>query len=89
MMLNLFKRSAPSKDVARDRLKMILVTDRIDSSTHVIEMMKNDILKVLKKYLDIDENEFDVQISQQGHINGDDAAPRLKADIPIKSMRRR
>ena len=88
-MMNLFKRSAPSKDIARDRLKMILVTDRIDSSTHVIEMMKNDILKVLQKYLDIDENELDIQISQQQHENGNGAAPRLRADIPIKSVRKR
>ena len=88
-MMSLFKRSAPSKDVARDRLKMILVTDRIDGSTHVVEMMKNDILKVLQKYLDIDENELDIQISQQGHENGGDDAPRLRADIPIRSVRRR
>ena len=86
-MMNLFKRTTPSKDVARDRLKMILVTDRIDGSTHVIEMMKNDILKVLQKYLDLDENELDIQISQQNHDGGD--APRLRADIPIRSMRRR
>ena len=88
-MMNLFRRSTPSKDVARDRLKMILVTDRMDGSTHVIEMMKNDILQVLKRYLDIDENELDIQISQQGHDSGDGTAPRLKADIPIKSVRRR
>jgi len=87
-MLSLFRKPAQSKDIARDRLKMILVTDRIDGSTHVIEMMKNDILKVLQKYLDIDVNELDIQISQQGHENGDDS-PRLKADIPIRSMRRR
>ena len=87
--MNLFRKSTPSKDIARDRLKMILVTDRIDGSTHVVEMMKNDILKVLQKYLDIDENELDIQISQQSHKNGDDAAPRLRADIPIRSVRKR
>ena len=86
-MMSLFRKPAPSKDIARDRLKMILVTDRIDGSTHVIEMMKNDILKVLQKYLDIDENELDIQISQQNH-DGEDA-PRLRADIPIRSVRRR
>ena len=88
-MLGLFRKSPPSKDVARDRLKMILVTDRVDTSTHIMEMMKNDILKVLQQYLHIDEDDFDVQICQQGHEGGSGAAPRLKADIPIKSMRRR
>ena len=88
-MLGLFRKPAPSKDVARDRLKMILVTDRVDSSAHILEMMKNDILKVLRHYLHIDEDDFDIQISQQSHTGGSDPSPRLKADIPIKSMRRR
>ena len=88
-MLGLFRKSAPSKDVARDRLKMILVTDRVDGSSRVLEMMKNDILKVLRQYLDIDSDDFDVQICQQGHDDGGELSPRLKADIPIKSMKRR
>jgi len=89
-MLGIFKKPAPSKNVARDRLKMILVTDRADTSNHMMEMMKNDLLKVLQQYMHIDESDFDVQICQQGHESGDNTAPpRLKADIPIKSMRRR
>jgi len=86
--MGIFKKSTPSKDVARDRLKMILVTDRMDSSAHVLEMMKNELLIVLKKYLTIDEDGFDLQIFQQGQEGGDEKA-RLKADIPIKSMKRR
>ena len=87
-MLGLFRKPAQSKDVARDRLKMILVTDRMDGSAHVLEMMKNELLMVIQKYLHIDEGDFDIQICQQGHDGGDES-PRLKADIPIKSMRRR
>jgi len=88
-MLGLFRKPTPSKDVARDRLKMILVTDRVDSSAHIMEMMKNDLLKVLQQYMYIDEHDFDVQICQTGHEEGDGSSPRLRADIPIKSMRRR
>jgi len=87
-MMGLFKKAPPSKDVARDRLKMILVTDRMDSSTHVLEMMKNELLIVLQKYLHIYEDDFDLQICQQGH-DGDSEPARLRADIPIKSMKRR
>ena len=88
-MFGLAKKSAPSKDVARDRLKMILVTDRVDGSTHLLEMMRNDILKVVKQYLDINEEDLDLQICTQDHEDGEDKPPRLKADIPIKSMRKR
>ena len=88
-MFGFAKKTAPSKDYARDRLKMILVTDRVDGSTHFIEMMKNDILMVVKQYLDIDESDLDLQICQPDAACPDDIAPRLKADIPIKSMRKR
>ena len=90
-MLGLFKKSTPSKDVARDRLKMIVVSDRLGGSEKILEMMKNDVLKVLQQYLHIDESDFDIQICQQGHDDGDGSGspPRLKADIPIKSMKRR
>ncbi|MCL2377553.1 MAG: cell division topological specificity factor MinE [Defluviitaleaceae bacterium] len=87
-MISLFRKLAPSKDIARDRLKMILVTDRMDGSAHVLEMMKNDLLIVLKQYINIDDDEFDLHIHQQSPEGGEEA-PRLKAEIPIKSMRRR
>ena len=87
-MIGIFRKSTPSKDIARDRLKMILVTDRVDTSAKVLEMMKNDILIVLQKYLQIDSNDFDIQICQQSHHDGAEPEPRLKVDMPIKSIRR-
>ena len=66
---------------------MILVTDRVDTSAKVVEMMKNEILIVLQKYLQIDANDFDIQICQQSH-QGAEPEPRLKVDMPIKSIRR-
>ena len=88
-MFALFKKNdnIPSKDIARGRLKMVLVADRIGSS-QMIERMKQDILDVLRNYMDIDETDFDIQISQQELANGDEQIPRLKADIPIKNVRR-
>ena len=87
-MIGLFRKSTPSKDIARDRLKMILVTDRVDTSAKVIEIMKNEILMVLQKYLQINEDDFDIQICQQSHHDGAEPEPRLKVDMPIKSIRR-
>jgi len=84
----LFRKPIPSKDIARDRLKMILVTDRMDGSSHVLEMMRNELLIVLQKYMQIDEEAFDLQIYQQNPDGGEEST-WLKADIPIKSMRRR
>jgi len=75
--------STQSKDIAVGRLKMVLVADKVAGSAHMLEMMKNDILDVMRKYIDIDENDLDIQICQQS------TESRLKADIPIKNMRKR
>ncbi len=77
-----------SKDLAKDRLKLVLIHDRVNCGSQVLEMLKNDIIKVISNYMEIDEDELDIQISQtdQGQ-NG--PVPVLYANIPIKSMRKK
>ena len=50
-LLDLFKKKG-SSDVAKDRLKLLLVSDRANCSPEVMEMIKNDIIKVISKYMD-------------------------------------
>ena len=83
--------SAQSKDsgsIALGRLKMVLTADRVEGSAQMLEMMKNDILDVMRKYIDIDEKDLDIQICQQAN-DGAPTESRLKADIPIRNVRRR
>ena len=49
-LLELFKKKG-SGDVAKDRLKLLLVSDRANCSPEVMEMIKNDIIKVISKYM--------------------------------------
>ena len=53
-LLELFKKKG-SGDVAKDRLKLLLVSDRANCSPEVMEMIKNDIIKVISKYMVIDD----------------------------------
>ena len=69
-LMDLFKKKG-SSDVAKDRLKLLLVSDRANCSPEVMEMIKNDIIKVISKYMVID--------------NG--TVPALYANIPIKNLR--
>ena len=85
---NLFTRKPASKDVARDRLKLVLIHDRANCSTELLEMLKADIFKVISNYMEIDERELDIQISQQNIEKGDMPVPVLYANIPIKNMRK-
>ncbi len=83
-----FFRKPPSKDVAKDRLKLVLIHDRANCSTKVLEMMKNDIIQVIAKYMDIDNEELDIQISQMPSGENNESVPTLYANIPIKNIRK-
>lgn len=83
-----FFRRPPSKDVAKDRLKLVLIHDRANCSTKVLEMMKNDIIQVIAKYMDIDNEELDIQISQMPSGENNESVPTLYANIPIKNIRK-
>jgi len=84
-----FKKKAPSSgSVAKDRLKLVLVHDRVDCSTQVLEMLKGDIIKVISNYMEIDEDELDINITQTKSDDNAGSVPVLYANIPIKSMRR-
>ena len=52
-MKNIFRRKK-SREIARDRLKILLISDRVNCSAEMIEMIKNDITKVISKYMKID-----------------------------------
>ena len=49
-----FFRKKSSSNVAKDRLKMVLVSDRANCSPDIMEQIKNDIIHVLSKYVEID-----------------------------------
>lgn len=83
-LMKFFSRSS-SKDVASNRLKLILIHDRATLSPDILENIKEDILNVISKYAEIDDRDIDVKITSQDEIEG--ASPALLASIPIKRMR--
>lgn len=89
-IMSFFKRknSNASGTVARDRLKLVLVHDRVNCSSQVLEMLKTDIIKVISNYMEIDEDELDIQITQTQSDDNNGTVPVLYANIPIKSMRK-
>lgn len=82
------KQEISSGTVAKDRLKLVLVHDRVNCSSQVLEMLKTDIIKVISNYMEIDEEELDIQISQTQSDENNGTVPVLYANIPIKSMRK-
>lgn len=80
-MFELLKRNNNSKDVAKERLQLILVHDRIQLTPREMEQMKKDILAVVSKYVEIDENQFEVSVERN------DKSTALHAELPIRTKR--
>ena len=79
MLSNIFKKEN-SKDDAKNRLKLVLIQDRAMLPSGVLENMKDDILKVLSKYVEIEKSKLNIDICPY------DEDPRkiaLVANIPI------
>ena len=62
-----------------DRMKMLLVSERIDCSPQMMKMLKNDMIHTVKKYITIDETEVKIRITQE--------PPVFHADIPVRSKK--
>ena len=82
---NIFKRKS-SKEIAKDRLKILLISDRVNCSAETLEMIKNDITKVISKYMKIDADSMEIQISKTGSREKGNLNPVLNANIPILDM---
>ena len=87
-LFDLFKKKY-SGDVAKDRLKLLLVSDRANCSPDVMELIKNDIINVISKYMIIDTDGLDIQITQTESDSNNGMVPALSANIPIKDMKNR
>lgn len=58
-----------SAEYARNRIKLLLVSERIDCSPQMISMLKNDLIHTVKKYISIDEKQVTVQITQDRRLS--------------------
>ncbi|MGE4282694.1 MAG: cell division topological specificity factor MinE [Clostridia bacterium] len=86
-MMKLFSRGSSSKDIARDRLKLVLIHDRANVSPQFLEMLKSDIMKVISNYIEIQDDELDIQLTRTKGEDGDRMVPALIANIPIRNMK--
>lgn len=76
-----------SKNAAKERLHLVLMQDRANVSADFLELMKQEIIDVIKKYIEIDENEIDVRLTNKENEDGTNGAPALYANIPILNIK--
>ena len=76
-----------SKDAAKERLHLVLMQDRANVSADFLDLMRQEIIEVIKKYIDIDEEAMDVRLGSETNEDGTQGAPALYANIPIINIK--
>ena len=76
-----------SKDAAKERLHLVLMQDRANVSADFLELMKQEIIDVIKKYIEVDESAIDVRLTNKENEDGTNGAPALYANIPIVNIK--
>jgi cell division topological specificity factor len=79
---SLFRRpESTSRQIAKDRLQLVLVQDRMNMSPQLLQALKDELITVISKYVEIDVENMEVTFKQSRRQS------RLTADIPVISAR--
>lgn len=75
---------APSSSsaTAKERLRLVLMTDHLSLAPELIEQLKRDLVDVISRYVEVDRDRIDVNFEQQ------DRSLAMLANIPILSVNR-
>ena len=79
--LKIFGGKSDSSEQAHKRLKFVLIHDQTNVSPEIMEHIKNDIIKVISNYMEIDQKGMDIS------LENDEDAVALVANIPVNRMR--
>lgn len=80
-MKSIFHEKRRSAGYARDRMKLLLISERLDCSPQMMKMLRKDMIRSIKKYITIEEDQVVLQISQE--------PPVLYATIPVLKKKER
>jgi len=75
-----------SKDIAKERLRLILVHDRANVSPKFLEMIKSQLINIISDYMEIEEDGMEIKLTRMNKDEGT-TVPALVANIPIKKMK--
>jgi cell division topological specificity factor len=79
----LLSRNPSSASAAKERLQLVLIHDRTDLTPSQLDILRNELIDVISKYVNIDRQAVRINMSHEGREQ------RLIADIPLKSAAKR
>jgi len=77
------RRERPSREIAKERLQLVLVHDRVKVSPELLQTLKTEIIGVISQHIEIDQEGMEIKLT-----SGRDYQ-KLVADIPILGTRRK
>lgn len=84
LLQKIFGKEPPrSKDIAKERLRLVLVHDRVNVSPQFMEVLKEDMIRAISNYMEINEKEMEVNLTQTST-----SQVALVANIPVNRMKR-
>lgn len=72
-----------SREIAKDRLQLVLVQDRVNLSPEKMNYLKDDLIKTISRYVEIDRDGIEISLTKSGRHS------RLTADIPIIGLQQK
>ena len=72
-----------SAETAKERLKLVLIHDRSDISPGLLEAIKDEIIEVISRHIDVDPALVHIRLNAEGREQ------RLVADIPLPAPQSR
>lgn len=75
------RREPKSRDIAKDRLQLVLVQDRVNLPPDKMDQLKDELIQVISKYVEIEQDGIEISLTKNGRRS------RLTADIPVIAAR--
>ena len=75
-----------SKDVAKERLKLVLMQDKGRMSNELLTKIKDEIIIALEKYVEVGSASVDVELTKMENEHGE-LVNALVANIPIRTVK--
>ena len=75
-----------SGTIAKRRLQFVLIADRIGCTQEILEMIKDDMIKAISKYMEIDTTGLEIKVTQMKEREGLEKSPVLYVSVPVRVM---
>ena len=81
-MLFPWNNNANSRSHAKSRLKLIIAHDRANINPDIMQAMREEILEVVARYVEVDREEMEFSLSNDQRMTS------LTANLPIRQIKR-